>query len=45
MLQIQDPVKRSRVRRTLLIIIAATIPCYILGLIVLLLLARLLRRR
>jgi len=33
---IQDPVKRSRVKRTLLIIIFATIPCYLLGGIVLL---------
>lgn len=33
---IQDPVKRSRVKRTLLIIIFATIPCYLLGSIVLL---------
>jgi type VI secretion system secreted protein VgrG len=33
---IQDPVKRSRVKRTLLIIIIATIPCYLLGGVVLL---------
>jgi hypothetical protein len=33
---IQDPVRRSRVKRTLLIIIIATIPCYLLGGIVLL---------
>lgn len=33
---IQDPVKRSRVKRTLLIIIFVTIPCYLLGGIVLL---------
>lgn len=33
---IQDQVKRSRVKRTLLIIIIATIPCYLLGGIVLL---------
>lgn len=32
---IQDPVKRSRVKSTLLIVIIATIPCYLLGLIVL----------
>jgi len=33
---IQDSVRRSRVKRTLLIIIIATIPCYLLGGIVLL---------
>ena len=33
---IHDPVRRSRVKRTLLIIIIATIPCYLLGGIVLL---------
>jgi hypothetical protein len=33
---IQDPVKRSRLKRTLIIIIIATIPCYLLGGIVLL---------
>lgn len=33
---IQDPIKRSRVKRTLLIISLATIPCYLLGGIVLL---------
>ena len=32
---IQDPVKRTRIKSTLLIVIAATIPCYLLGLIVL----------
>ena len=32
---IQDPVKRTRVKSTLLIVIIATIPCYLLGLIVL----------
>ena len=32
---IQDPVKRSRVKSTLLIVILATIPCYLLGMIVL----------
>lgn len=32
---IQDPVKRSRVKSTLLIVIIATIPCYLVGLIVL----------
>lgn len=32
---IHDPVKRSRVKSTLLIVIIATIPCYLLGLIVL----------
>lgn len=33
---IQDPVRRSRVKRTLLIVILSTIPCYLLGAIVLL---------
>ncbi len=32
---IQDPVKRSRVKSTLLIVILAAIPCYLLGMIVL----------
>lgn len=32
---IQDPVRRSRIRSILTIVIIATIPCYLLGLIVL----------
>lgn len=32
---IQDPAKRSRIQSTLKIIILATIPCYLLGMIVL----------
>ena len=32
---IQDPVRRSRVKSTLIIVILATIPCYLLGLIAL----------
>lgn len=32
---IQDPVRRTRLRSTLIIVILSTIPCYLLGLIIL----------